>query len=1116
MIGRIISKSSCYGALLALGLGLCAHAAQAVDAQDTLLLAEPDISDQHVVFVYDSDIWVADRSGGAARRLTTAEGRESRPKFSPDGHFIAFSANYDGNVDVYIMPITGASPKRLTWHGMDDLVEGFDPQGRVIFSSQRDAYAPTLIHLFRVEATGSFPERLPIPIGSDADVSPDARSIAYSTMPPPMLQSLMQWKGYRGGSASKVAIMDLADHTVKKVPQPAGRSNDLNPMWLGDKLYFNSDRNGEFNLYSFDPQTAEIAQLTSHDDFPVVNASAGGGRIVYEQAGRLHVFDPATASESTLHIATNSDLRETRPRRVSGPDYARNVSGSPDFERIALEFRGEIVTLPAKKGAAIRYLTQSPGANDRSPAWSPGGSKIAWFSDASGEYALHIIDREGAGAPRQLAIEGGAGSYRDLKWSPDEKHVSFLDNAYALFILDLDSGRTQKVADNPYFGHSPFISHNWSPDSQWLAYTQNANGLVQTVHVYSMGQRKSFRLTDGLTEVSEPVFDRNGKYLYVLASDQAGPIKDWFSLASLDLTFTHAVYAIVLRKTDPSPLPEIGATPPPTPTPEPEKIDKAAKKKAEPQDAQPRVTIDFNGIDQRIVALPTGGATLRNLQVGKSGELFYLWTPATAAGTALFAPGELKRFVMKDREAKTMIGGVDAYIVSNDGEKVWLRQGKALKVAPIAAEIKPDSATALPLEDVSVLIDPVREWRQIAREAWRLNRDYFYATNYHGVDWNAMWTKYEPFLAHAATRADVGRIISAMVSELRVGHSYTTRGETIDKPPTYGVGLLGADYEVDGRRYRFKKIYGGLNWRAELRAPLKIAGNAANEGEYLLTVEGKPVYTDQEVYSAFENLVDKPITITVGPKADGQGARSLKVTPIGNERELRYVDWVESNIRKVDAATGGRVAYVHVPDTSASGHASFKRYFFPQSHKDALILDERNNGGGYVADYYMDILRATPVVRWATRYGKDLQTPRAAIFGPKVMISNEGAGSGGDLLPWMFRKFQVGPIVGTRTWGGLVGNLDIHPLMDGATITAPNIAGWSPEDGWIIENEGVPPDIEVEDSPQAMLEGRDPQLEKAIEVALQALKTNPPRQVPRPAYPNRVQSPDQTTSAGSH
>jgi tricorn protease len=494
-------------------------AALAVDSQDTLLLAQPDISARNIAFVYDGDVWIANRDGSGAYRLTTAEGEESVPHFSPDGASIAFSGNYDGNIDVYVVPIAGGSPKRLTWHSANDFVEGFDDRGRVVFSSQSDVQTARDVHLFTIDPNAALPERLPIPRGVDADIAPDGRTIAYLQTPPQL-----QWKAYRGGTVSRIAIMSFADHGVKRVPQPPSRCNDVNPMWIGGKLYFDSDRAGEFNLHAFDPASGEVRQLTSYQDFPVVNANVGDGKIIFEQAGHLRVLDPATSNTTTLRVAVASDLRETRPRRVSNVDYVRNLAPSPDLAQIALEYRGEIVTVPAQKGAPIRNLTQSTGANDRAPAWSPGGGRIAWFSDESGDYSLYVADRNGSAKPRRIAIDGGSGFYRDLKWSPDEKRVSFLDNSYSLYVLELESGRATRIAENDYFGHAPFISHNWSPDSQWLAYTQNSNGLIQVVHVYSIPQKKSFRITDGLTDVSEPVFDRNGRYLYVIASDQAGPV----------------------------------------------------------------------------------------------------------------------------------------------------------------------------------------------------------------------------------------------------------------------------------------------------------------------------------------------------------------------------------------------------------------------------------------------------------------------------------------------------------------------------------------------------------------------------------------------------------------
>ena len=657
------------------------HPAAAVDLQDTLLLAQPAVSQSHIAFIFDEDVWIADRDGSHSRRLTTAPGPEARPRFSPDGGSVAFSANYDGNVDVYMMPVEGGVPKRLTWHGGDDWMESFDPRGKIIFSSQSDVRSPAEIHLFETDNRGSHPTRLPIPLGNDASVSPDGARIAYTIMPPTGFQSLTHWKGYRGGSAARIAIMSFADLAVQPLPQAVGRSNDLNPMWVGARLYFNSDRAGEFNLFSFEPASGDVRQLTHFTDFPVLNPTAGGGVIIFEQAGRLHLMDPATGSLTTLHIATNSDLRETRPRRISGLDYVRAVAPSPGLERVAVEFRGEIVTVSTDKGTP-ENITRSPGANDRDPAWSPTGGRIAWFSDSSGEYELLIGAQDGSGASRHIRIEGGAGFYRDIKWSPDERFISLLDNAYSLFVVGVETGQVRKIAANRFFGHEPFISHNWSPDSKWLAYTENTNGLIQKVHLYSVEDSKSHQITDGLTEVSEPVFDPDGRYLYVIASDEAGPIKDWFAQSSLDMTFKHTLYAIGLAKDTPSPLPPENAAVYITENRGSATAAAAAPKEA-PQARKPeRIRVDFEGIEQRIVSLPSETATLRNLQVGKSGELYYLSSPPVPAFEALSSPADLKRLVLKDRKATTMLSGIDKYTVSSNGEKVSVPPGQELGVRP--------------------------------------------------------------------------------------------------------------------------------------------------------------------------------------------------------------------------------------------------------------------------------------------------------------------------------------------------------------------------------------------------------------------------------------------------
>lgn len=1095
-------------ALLLLALAL-APAAGAVDTADTALLSQPALSDRHVAFVYDGDVWVAERSGGAARRLTTAEGDEANPVFSPDGRTLAFSARYDGNLDVYVVPVEGGEPRRLTFHPGDDLVRGFAADGKaVLFQSPRSAFTRRHRHLYTVPVEGGMPTRLPIPTATKAAISPDGRRIAYV----PLREPFGQWKNYRGGTASRIWIQDLADLSVVLVPQPEGRCNDTDPGWIGETLYFASDRKGEFNLHSFDLATRAVKQLTRHEGFPVIGARTGGGAVVYEQEGRLHAFDPVRGTSERLRIGVGADLREARPRLASGAEWVRAVSPAPDGKRVALEFRGEIVTVPAEKGDA-RNLSRSPGAHDRSPAWSPDGKTVAWLSDQGGEYSLHVAPEDGRGPARRIAVPG-AGFYEDLRFSPDGRKLSLRDNSLTLWVVDVPSGKASKVAQEPVYGPIVTMTHSWSPDSRWLAYTLNAEGLVQTVHLYSVEQDRSYPVTDGMSEMAEPVFDASGQFLYMLGSTDAGPLKDWFAQSNADIQVTSTVYAAVLAKDGPSPLPpqsdETGAR-------DEEKAPAKAEAKGKPEADKARpaaetekapapVRFDPAGILDRIVPLGVPAGTLRNLRAGARGEIYYLETRGRTGGDSLGGPAELKRFTLEEREAKVLGRAVVAFELTRDGKKLLhAAEGPAGRLDWFLADAGKDVEAGkgrLPVDKVSVPVEPRAEWAQIFREAWRINRDWFYATNYHGVDWAAVRRKYEPFLPHLATRADLERVIVWMASELSVGHSYSGGGESIDKPKAVKVGLLGADYEAANGRYRFRKVYGGLNWTPDLRSPLRTPGVAVSEGEYLLAVNGVEVKPPENLYRLFENAAGAQVRLKVGPDPTGAGSREVTVVPVDDESALRLRAWAEANQRQVDAATGGKVAYVHVPNTAEQGHAWFKRYFYPQSHKAALILDERLNGGGSVADYYIDILRRPYIASWAMRYGADLVSPRAAIFGPKVMLIDESAGSGGDLLPWMFRKLGLGTLVGRRTWGGLVGILGYPVLMDGGQVTAPNLAIWTDE-GWIVENEGVPPDVEVEQWPAEVEKGRDPQLERAIELALAALEKSPPVERKRPPYPVR-------------
>ena len=1096
--------------LLALAALLGAAATTyAQNPTDTRLLAQPAMSATRVAFTYAGDLWSARLDGSDARRLTTADGDETSPSFSPDGALIAFTGNYDGNTDVYVIPAEGGTPRRLTWHPAPDIAQGFAPDGRrVLFTSGRNAWTGALPQLYTVPIEGGVEDRLPIPNATQATYSPDGRRIAYN----PLNRAFNQWKRYRGGRNSEIWLYTSGTHAMEKIPQPTTRSNDVDAMWIGNTVWFRSDRDGEFNLYAYDVAAKQVRRVTRFTDFPVMNASAGAGKIVYERAGYLHTLEPASGQSRKLTIGVTADLRETRPRWVTGNQYIRSASISPTGARAAFEFRGEIVTVPAEKGDA-RNLTNSTGVHDRSPAWSPDGSRIAWFSDQGGEYQLHVAAQDGKGEHKTYK-PGGAGFYANPVWSPDASRLSFVDNSQALFVLDLKTGTAKKIGGNRVFTPVPVLRHTWSSDSKWLAYTVASHPLVTSLFAYNVDEDKSHRITDGLSAVSEPVFDKSGKYLYVLASTDAGPALDWFALSNSTIPSTASIYAIVLRKDLPNPLAKEsdeekvvaeggrGAGPAPAGPAAAPAAPGAPGAAPPPAAAASRaasaVTIDFDGIEQRIVALPVPAANIRSLQTGEAGMIFFIRSADDASA--------LHRYDLAKRKDDTFLPNISNYQLSADGKKMlWLAQG----TWSIAGTAAAPGATALRLATaaVEVRIDPRAEWSQIFDEAWRINRDYFYASNMHGVDWPANKRKYEPLLTDATNKADVNRVIQWMMSDLAVGHHGGGGGDRLATPRTVPGGLLGADYTVANGRYRFAKIYGGLNWTPSLRAPLTEPGVNVKEGEYLLAVRGVDVRPPANLYSFFENTSGKAIEITVGPNADGSGSRTVQVEPIANEAQLRNRAWVEGNLRKVDSATKGAVAYVYVPNTGGAGYSYFKRYFYPQAHKDAIIVDERYNGGGSIADYYIDILRRPLISYWHMRYGDDLRTPAASMQGPKVLLVDENAGSGGDLFPWMWRKYSLGPIVGKRTWGGLVGTLGFPGLMDGGSITAPNLAIWTEEGGWVVENEGVPPDVEVEQTPADVIAGRDPQLERAIAMVMAELKKNPPSTPKRPPYPDKTKIP---------
>jgi tricorn protease len=998
------------------------------------------------------------------------------------------------------MPSQGGVPTRLTWHPEVDYVRGFAPDGKsILFVSYRESFTRALPKLFTVPVTGGFPVGLNLPSGADGSFSPDQKKIAYT----PNYTAFKQWKNYRGGLFSYIWVCDLSTLAVEKIPQPKSGCNDWKPMWIGDNIYFLSDRNGEFNLFSYNTKSKEIKQLTTFIDFPINSAGCGAGRIVFEQAGYLHLFDPASGTSTQLHIFVPADLSGIRPRYVSASKNIYNIDVSPSGARALFEVRGEIISVPGEKGDP-KNLTNTPGVNERSPAWSPDGSKIAWFSDESGEYRLAVTEPGKDNKTKTYALDG-KGFYFNPVWSPDNTMISYSDNGFNLYIINLESGKIRKVTTEPVYDVFQDMIPNWSPDSKWITFSMITPTNILQIWLYSLDQEKCFPVSDGLSDCSFPVFDKGGKFLYFFGSTDAGPVRQWFDLSSMDMTMKNYLYITVLDKTAPNPLlkesDEEKGTAAPAKGKEEEKDKKKDSKKDEAEKdstAVPATVIDIEGISDRILALPVPPGIYSSLSQGAEKQVYFVEYPPFPSPDAPYS-GKLHRFDLESRKDNVVLDALGSYSISFDKSKILYTLADSWFLTKTGDKIEAGKGQ-LNLEAAQILIDPRAEWSQMFGEIWRINRDFFYDPGMHGVDWNAMKTKYGQFLPYLTCRDDFTRLTMWMCSELTVGHSYTFGGDQYKTAKVVPVGLLGADYTVENNLYRFSKIYGGLNWTPELRSPLTEPGVNIKEGDYLLAVNGKELKAPVDVYSLFENTAGKLTDIRVSSHADGSDSRVVQVVPIDQDMDLRNRYWVENNLKKVTEATQGRVAYVYVPNTSNAGHDYFKRYFFPQSGREAIIIDERFNGGGSLADYIIDILRRPYLNYWATRYGQDIKAPNASIQGPKVMLINEFAGSGGDYLPWSFRKLNLGTLIGKRTWGGLVGILNFPVLMDGGYVTAPNVAFWN-EEGWKIENEGVAPDIDVDQLPAEVAAGKDPQLDRAIQVVLDQLKASPPEKPVRPPYP---------------
>jgi tricorn protease len=1105
-------------------------AAAPAQTDPPLLLRFPTVSKTQIAFNYGGDLWIVSREGGDARRLTSGVGDETFPFFSPDGTMIAFTGEYDGNQDVYVVPAAGGVPRRLTLHPAEEDVVGWTPDGKkILFASWGSSFRHFEDQLYTVPVEGGFPTKLPIPIGEDASFSPDGSHLAYV----PHLQWQAAWKRYHGGQTTPIWIADLKDSSVVKVPRD--NSSDHAPMWVGDTIYFLSDRNGPVSLFAYDTKSKQVSETLHSDGLDFKSASAGPDAIVIEQFGAIKLYDLNTHQAKNISIHVRGDIESVRPHFAKvDAKRIQNFNISPTGARAVFEAWGEIFTVPTDKGD-IRNLTKSPAVADRDPAWSPDGKSIAYFSDESGEYELCIRGQNGFGEVRHINLGNPPSFFYSPTWSPDSKKIAYSDKRLNLWYIDLDNPQP-KLVDTDYFGgFGPAqLNQNWSPDNKWIAYTRQLPSGLHAVFVYSLDQGKAFQITDGMSDALFPVFDKNGKYLYFTASTNVALTTAGLDMSSEEHRVSRSVYVAVLGQYSLSPL---------APESDEEKIGAAEKEKAADKDKDKDkdknkdnekdkgkaadkadkdahndssddkdkdkkepvvVKIDVEGISQRILALPIPAKNYLNLLAGKSGILFLQEGPSVLTEEDYGNLGTtIQKFDLSKRKVDKWIDEVNDYTVSFDGEKILYRKGDAWATA--SADEPPGAPKPglgpLKLDGWEVYVEPRAMWKQIYNETWRIERDFFYDPHYHGLDLDKVKKKYEPYLDGIASRRELTYLFEECLGEMTVGHMFVGGGEMLEAKKVK-VGLLGADYSLEHGLYRIAKVYDGENWNPGLQAPLTQPGVRVKAGDYILAVNGRELHAQDNIYSFFEETAGKQVVLKISHNAEGKDPRDVTVVPVESEEGLRHLAWIEGNRRAVDQATGGRVAYVYVPNTGGGGYTSFNRYFFSQVGKEAVIIDERFNEGGQLADYIIDYLRRPLLSKVVTREGHDWSSPSEAIYGPKVMIINEMSGSGGDALPWYFRKAGLGPLVGKRTWGGLVGIGGYPELLDGGRVTAPRAAIYGLKGEWEVENHGIAPDYEVDLDPAAYRQGHDAQLDKAIEVVMQQLKEHPLPEFKRPPYPN--------------
>jgi tricorn protease len=1065
-------------------VGLLSHRATAqIDAG---LLRYPDVSQTHIVFTYANDLWVVSKTGGVASRLSSPAGVEVYPKFSPDGKTIVFTGNYDGNNDIYTLPTLGGVPARLTYHGGTDRVVDWFPDGQhILFASGREAGRERFNQFFKLKPGGGLPERLPMPYAEFGSVSPDGKQIALTFRS----QIGRNWKRYRGGWNAEIYLFNLETLASENISATTDAADEL-PMWNGSSIYFLTDRGPEnrMNLWEYNTTTKVFSQLTHYTEYDIHFPSLGPEDIVFEQAGKLFLFNLASRKAQEVKISVVTDGLALKPtvQNVGDPQHAFI---SPDAKRVLVEARGEIFNVPAEDGF-VKNLTQSSGVAERYPSWSPDGKYIAYWSDRSGEYELTLRETKNDAAERKLSAFGAGFRYK-MYWSPDSKKVAFIDKAMRIKIYDVTTNQTVEADHGLRMMHYDLedFSVSWSSDSRWLAFDHDLVNGHRGAFLFDYANRKLTAVTSGFYTATKPVFDPEGKYLYLLTNQFFQPL-----YSDIDNTFVYPnstkIAAISLKKSTPSPLAPKNDVVDVKADEAAESKDKEDKKKKGKEDKKEeskddkvaRVEIDLDGLESRMVLLPMDPGNYGSLGAVK-GKVVYHQMPNTGAEGQ---SKPLKYFDLEKREQKTFHDQVDWYQIAANGEKILIAKDNNLYI--IKTEENQSADKPLRLSEMQMFVDPREEWKQILVDAWRLERDYFYDPTMHGVNWAAVKDQYLKMLTGALTREEVNYVLGEMIGELNASHTYKGGGAE-ENSKHFSVGYLGIDWQVDGAYYKVKKIIRGAAWDAEARSPLDLPGVEIKEGNYILAINGVKLSTALDPAAAFQGLAGKTVEITYNTTASLAGAKTAVVEALFDESRLRHLAWIEQNRKRVEDATGGAAGYVYVRSTGVDGQNELIRQFNAQMDKKSLIIDERFNNGGQIPDRFIELLNRPPLVFWAIRDGASWPWPPAGNFGPKVMLINGWSGSGGDAFPDYFRKAGLGPLIGARTWGGLIGISGVPGLIDGGNVTVPTFRMYNIDGTWFKEGHGVDPDIAVPEDLTQGAKGVDTQLERGITEIQSQLKT---------------------------